>query len=86
MGENPHQLVVYGGQSCCLCDDARAQLEPLCAELGLDLRVVDIDGDPALEAAHRTEIPVGFLAGRKVFKYRVDEGLLRRRVAALAGG
>lgn len=75
------ELVVYTAHGCCLCDDAREVLDRLCPELGLDVRWVHIDGDPELEALWRTQIPVGLLDGRKVFKYRVDERLLRRRVA-----
>jgi hypothetical protein len=51
----------------------------LAPELGLEVRWVHIDGDADLEARWRREIPVGLLDGRKVFKYRVDETLLRRR-------
>lgn len=80
MGEAP-ELVVYTASGCCLCDDARAVLDRLAPELGIDVRWIHIDGDPGLEALWRQEIPVGLLDGRKVFKYRVDEALLRRRVA-----
>lgn len=75
------ELVVYTATGCCLCDDARAVLDRLGPELGIAVRWVHIDGDPELEARWRREIPVGLLDGRKVFKYRVDEPLLRRRVA-----
>lgn len=81
---HPHvtaRLTVYTAHGCCLCDDARAVLERLAPELDLDVEWVHIDGDPALEAQWRTQIPAGVLDGRKVFKYRVDERLLRRRVA-----
>lgn len=78
-------LTVYGAPECCLCDDAKAVLDRLAPELGLSVEHVDISGDEDLERAHRSEIPVGFLAGRKVFKYHVDEALLRRRAAALPG-
>ena len=76
------ELVVYTAAGCCLCDDARAVLDRLGPELELDVRWVYIDGDPELEESWRQSIPVGLLDGRKVFKYRVDEALLRRRVAA----
>lgn len=75
------ELVVYTASGCCLCDDARAVLDRLAPEIGVDVRWVHIDGDADLERRWRTEIPVGLLDGRKVFKYRVDEDLLRRRAA-----
>lgn len=77
------ELVVYTASGCCLCDDARAVLDRLAPELGLDVQWVHIDGDAELERRWRQEIPVGLLDGRKVFKYRVDEPLLRRRAARL---
>lgn len=78
------ELVVYTAEGCCLCDDARATLDRLIPELDLDVRWVHIDGNDALEDEWRTQIPAGVLNGRKVFKFRVDEPLLRRRVASLA--
>lgn len=74
------ELVVYTAHGCCLCDDARAELDVLGPELGLAVRWEHIDGIPELEAAWREELPAGLLGGRKVFKYRVDADLLRRRV------
>ena len=83
MDANP-RLTVYTAHGCCLCDDARAVLDELAPELGLDVEWVHIDGDPALEAAWREQIPAGVLDGRKVFKYRVDPDFLRRRASELA--
>lgn len=76
-----HTLTVYTAHGCCLCDDARRVLDRLGPELGIAVEWVHIDGDPDLEAEWRTQIPAGVLDGRKAFKYHVDEGLLRRRVA-----
>ncbi len=80
--ERSRTLTVYTGAQCSLCDTAKAQLDLLAPELGLSVEYRQIEGDTELEAAYRTEIPVGFLDGRKVFKYHVDEALLRRRAAA----
>jgi hypothetical protein len=64
-----------------LCDDAGVILERLAPELGLEVAWVDITTSPELEARYRSEIPVGEFRGRRVFKYFVDEALLRRRAA-----
>ena len=56
-------------------------LDRLAPELGIDVEWAYIDDDATLEAVWREQIPAGVLDGRKVFKYRVDEALLRRRVA-----
>ena len=73
---------MYTAAGCHLCDDALAVLSTARPQLGFDLEVVDIGGDPALEAAYRDQIPVVFVAGRKAFKFRVDAGELARRVRA----
>lgn len=83
MAENP-LLTVYTAPGCCLCDDARAVLDRLAPQLGLRVEWVDISADPELETRWRPEIPAGVLDGRKVFKYHVDEALLRRRAGAAA--
>lgn len=74
-------LIVYTAHGCCLCDEARAVLDRLGPELDLAVEWVHVDGDPQLERTWREQLPAGVFAGRKVFKYRVDEELLRRRVA-----
>jgi glutaredoxin len=78
------EVVLYGAPGCHLCDVAKKQLTAQRDALGFDLRVVDISEDPELEAAHRAEIPVVFVAGRKAFTYRIDPGELRRRVLAMS--
>lgn len=72
-------LTVYSAPDCCLCDEAHAELDVIGPELGIDVVYVDISGDAKLEAAHRTELPVGYMDGRKVFKYHVNREQLARR-------
>ena len=74
------EVVIYSGAGCHLCDVAKAQLEAQRQRLELDIRVIEIDGDPALETAYREQIPVVFVAGCKAFKFRVDLADLERRV------
>lgn len=82
--EDGRRLLVYTAHGCCLCDEAREVLDALAPELGLEVEWVHIDGDAELEARWREQLPAGVLSGRKVFKYRVDQDLLRRRAAQLA--
>jgi hypothetical protein len=51
------------------------------SELGFDLVVVDITGDPELEARYREEIPAIEIDGERAFTYFVDVEALRRRLA-----
>jgi thiol-disulfide isomerase/thioredoxin len=77
---------IYRAPGCHLCEEAEALLSRLAPELGLAVRAIDITTDPDLEARFRPEIPVVFLEGRKAYKYRVDEGDLRRRVERIRRG
>lgn len=76
------ELVLITGQSCHLCDHARAVL----AELGLSARELDLDSDEAGEIA-RSGVSLAFLPvlldGDRVLAYgRLSERALRKRLAA----
>ena len=75
------ELVVYSRPGCHLCQEAMATLTPLCAELRLPLREVDIEGDDALHKRYLERIPVLVLDGEEIADFFVDEADLRRRAA-----
>jgi hypothetical protein len=52
-------------------------VEQVCAG---DFELVRIDGDPELEAAYRTSIPVVEVDGERAFTYFVQPEALRRRL------
>ena len=54
------------------------------AERDFDLRVVEIDGDPELEARYREWLPVVEIDGRRAFVYHVQARDLARRLDAQA--
>ena len=72
------ELTLYTRAGCHLCEVAKNQLEPLLREFSLALREIDVDTDPELAARFGEEVPVLFLGGRKVAKYRVDVKQFRR--------
>jgi glutaredoxin len=76
------RVTLYGRAGCHLCDEARAVVERVCAELGEAFDEVDIDTDPALLERFDEEVPVTFVDGRQHDFWRVDEARLR---AALRG-
>ncbi len=51
------------------------------SELGFELELVEIDGDPELESRYRERIPVVEIDGETAFTYFVDPEALRARVA-----
>ena len=70
-------VTLYGRPGCHLCDDARAALVPLAAELGFALEEVDIEADDDLHGRYLERIPVVALDGEELFDFFVDEGVLR---------
>jgi len=72
---------------CHLCDDMRAALAPIAQRANAHVVELDVDADPALEAAYGELVPVlifGTMAdGRALCHYRLDA---QRVTAALAGG
>jgi len=77
------RVTLYSRPGCHLCDDARARIAAVCAELGEEYVEVSIDDDPALQARFGEEIPVTFVDGRQHDFWRVDPVRLR---AALTAG
>jgi glutaredoxin len=75
-------LTLYGRAWCHLCDDMRACVEPLAAEYGVPMNVVDIDADPLLVARYDERVPVLVLDGVELCHYHLDEARVR---SALAG-
>ena len=55
-------------------------------ELGFELALVEIDGDPELESRYRERIPVVEIDGESAFMYFVDAEALRARVAVPSTG
>jgi hypothetical protein len=49
-------------------------------ELGFELTLVDVTGDPALEARYREHLPVVEIEGERAFTYFVDPDALRARL------
>lgn len=80
----PISVRVYGKPGCHLCDVAESKLRELAVELDLAIEVLSIEGNPELESLYGEEIPVVLVEGKKLFKYRVEEPKLRRRVHSLA--
>ena len=77
-------VVLYHAEGCHLCEKARDVVAGLQAELGFELREVDITGDLALEAAYREWLPVVEIDGRRRFTYHVQPDAFRRAVAQAA--
>ena len=75
------RITLYTRPGCHLCDDARAVVERVCADLGTSYDEVDITTSPELMNAYADQIPVTFVDGRQHDFWRVDEARLRRALA-----
>jgi len=78
------EVVLYGRDGCCLCDDARAILERVRARHPFTLTERDIEADEALLRAYLERIPVVTIEGDEVFELFVDEAALERRLTDLS--
>jgi glutaredoxin len=76
------EVVLYGRDGCCLCDEAREVLERVRARQPFALVERDIDADEALLSAYLERIPVIAIDGVEVFELFVDESELERRLRA----
>ena len=74
------RVVLYSKPGCHLCDDARAAVAQVCAEMGEAFEEVDITAGPEadrLTRAYGEEIPVTFVDGRQHDFWHVDPNRLR---------
>lgn len=74
------EVTLYTRPGCHLCDEAKLLITPVLAEFGAHLLEVNVDADPALAERHGLDIPVLFLAGRKIAKHRIDLAQFRRQL------
>ena len=71
------RITLYTRPGCHLCDDARAVVQAVCAELGESFEEVDITTDDELEDRFSDDVPVTFVDGRQHDFWRVDPARLR---------
>ncbi len=76
------RVTLYGKPGCHLCDDARAIVAAVCAELGVEWTEVDITQDDALFTQYGEQIPVTLVDGKQHDFWRVDPARLRKALTA----
>lgn len=77
MSSAPTRVVLYSRPGCHLCEDARAVIARVCADLDTAYEEVDITGSPDLVSAYGEQVPVTFVDGVQHDFWRVDERRLR---------
>ena len=73
-----HLITLIGKPDCHLCEDARAVIVRLAAELGFAWEEQDINQDQELYRKYWEQIPVTLIDGRQHDFWRVDEQRLRK--------
>ncbi|HBJ73437.1 MAG TPA: NrdH-redoxin [Actinobacteria bacterium] len=72
-----HRVQLLSKPHCHLCDDARAVVSAVCAELDIPWSELSIMDDPALYDEYWERIPVVLVDDRVVQFWRVNPELLR---------
>ncbi|AWI74507.1 MAG: thioredoxin family protein [Azoarcus sp.] len=67
------ELTVLSREWCHLCHDLVAALEPIAAELGWTVKVIDVDLHPELEARWDELVPVVLHGEHELCHYHLDE-------------
>ena len=73
-------VTLYGRPDCHLCDEARAVLEAVRAEIPFRLEERDIEADDHLFRRYLERIPVVAVDGAEAFDLEVDEAALVARL------
>ncbi len=71
------RLTVYSRAWCHLCDDLLAALRPICAELGADIEIIDVDAHPEFEEAYGERVPVVVGSKTELCHYFLDAAAVR---------
>ena len=72
------RVTLIGKPGCHLCDEARAVVAKVTAELGLEFDELSILDDPDLQARYWEQVPVTLVDGEQHDFWRVDADRLRR--------
>ena len=78
-------VTLYGKPGCCLCDEARAEVEALRARHGFALEEVDVSLDPRLARDYGERIPVVAVDGREACELGFQAAEVERLLARVAG-
>lgn len=82
MAPQDHRITLLGKPGCHLCDDARAVIARVAAELGVPWQERDITLSESDRAEYGEMIPVTLIDGVQHDFWRVDEGRLRAALSS----
>ena len=74
------KLQLYTKADCPLCDEAKESLEPLAAQLPIQIEEIDITANLGLFTKYKELIPVLELEGKRLFVHRIHVKGLKRKL------
>ena len=74
------KLILYSRRDCCLCDEMKAVIKKVAANLALEIDEIDVDGSSELREKFGNQVPVLFINERKAFKYRLTTAALTKKL------
>ena len=83
-GQHRHVITLLSRPGCHLCDDARAVIARVAADLGVPWQERDITGSPDDLRAYAEMIPVTLIDGVQHDFWRVSEQRLRTALTGLS--
>ena len=69
-------LTIYSKPDCHLCDEMKQVIEKVRAKIPCELQIKNILDDPADFEKYKTQIPVLFLNGSEIARYRISASRL----------
>ncbi|MFD1152309.1 glutaredoxin family protein [Saccharothrix hoggarensis] len=76
-----HHVTLMSRVDCHACEQAKADLERICGELGVPWDVQDVDADRELRAEYGDRVPVILVDGEEHGYWEVEEDRLRAALA-----
>ena len=73
----PLVLALLGRRGCHLCEEMRAAVNAMAARFSIEIREIDISGEPELETRYGWDIPVLLAGEREICRHFLDEKALR---------
>jgi glutaredoxin len=72
-----HHVTLMTRVDCHACEQARADVERICGELGVSWTTEDVDSDPELRAEYGDRVPVILIDGEEHGYWSVEEPRFR---------
>ena len=74
------RVEIYSKKGCCLCKKAKELINKVNSEVPFSFKEVDIGASEDLFRKYKEDIPLIFINGKKVFKFKVDEVEFKKKV------